>query len=79
MVAVGELEPEYEGRIQFNVISAEETMKRQDEIDAFGFTDQKHGMVGFSSDGEAIVLIPGHQFGKPEIEAAAQTLLASES
>ena len=76
---MGELEPEYEGRIDFVLIPAEETAKRPQELEAFGFTDLKHGLVGFTSDGEALVKIPGHQFGRPEIVAAIEELLAAES
>ncbi len=76
---MGELEPEYEGRVDFVLIPAEETAKRPQELEAFGFTDLKHGMVGFTSDGEALVKIPGHQFGRPEIVAAIEELLAAES
>ena len=75
---MGELEPEYEGRIQFVLIPAAETAKRQGEIEEFGFTDQKHGLVGFTSDGDPIVKIPGHNFGEAEIVAAIDTLLSAE-
>ena len=76
---MGELEPEYEGRVDFVLISAEETARRPQEIEAFGFTDLMHGLVGFTSDGDALVKIPGHQFGRPEIVAAIEELLAAES
>jgi hypothetical protein len=79
VAAVRELEPEYQDRIDFVVIEAEETALRQDEIDELGFTELKHGLVGFSGSGEAVVKLPGHQFGKPEIEQAIQALLAAGS
>jgi hypothetical protein len=72
---VRELEPEYEGRVRFVLIPAAETAQRSDEIEAFGFTDKKHGLVVFASDGEARVKIPGHEFGKTEIVAAIDTVL----
>ena len=74
-----ELETEYQGRIDFVVIPAEETARRSQEIEEFGFTALRHGLVGFSTSGAAMVKLPGHQFGKPEIVAAAETLLAAGS
>jgi hypothetical protein len=79
VTAVGELTPEYEGRVDFVLISAEETAGRQDEIIEYGFVDQKHGLVGFTSERVALVKMPGHNFGKPEIQEAANTLLAVEA
>jgi len=76
---VGELETEYEGRIDFVIISAEETKQRGDEIALYGFTDLKHGMVGFTGDGETLVKMPGHSFDKAEITAAAEQLLAADA
>ena len=75
VAAVGELEPEYKERVDFVLVSAEETAQRADEIELYGFTDLKHGLVGFNSEREALVKIPGHQFGKQEIVAAIHTLL----
>ena len=76
VAAVGELEKEYGDKVHFNVISAEETAERQDEIEAFGFTALKHGLVAFGIDGEPHVKIPGHQFGREEIETATKAILA---
>ena len=74
---MGELAQEYEGEVVFVIVPAEETEQRYDEIEAFGFTDQRHGLVAFSAEGVAIVKIPGHDYGKPEIEAAVQAALAA--
>ncbi len=71
-----ELASEYEGRVQFNVIPAEETAARTDEIAEFGFTALKHGLVGFAADGDVVVKLPGHEYGKPEIVDAAEKVLA---
>ena len=79
MAAVSELAPEYEGRVEFVIVSAEETKRRQDEIVAFGFADQKHGLVAFSSEGEVVTTLPGHQFGKEEIVAVLQQVLLEGS
>ena len=76
VAAVGELETEYEGRVQFNIVSAEETAERGDEIDALGFTEQLHGLAGFTSEGDPVIEMPGHQFEKAEIAAAIEELLA---
>lgn len=75
MAAVGDLENAYGNRVDFTIVPAEETNRRQAEIQAFGFAEQRHGLVGFTADGTALVKIPGHQFGRPEIEAAVQQLL----
>ena len=77
VAAVGELQTEYGSRIYFNVVPAEESLKRTDEINGFGFEAQLHGLVAFDADGEALVKIPGHQFSKQEIEDAIQVILAA--
>ena len=76
---MSELETEYEGRIQFVVIDAEETAKRGDEIDEYGFTDQLHGLVGFTRDRTVVVKMPGHSFGKEEIVEAIKMVLSEDS
>lgn len=73
--AVGELEEVYGDRVRFQVVPAEETAKRADEIAAYGFTELRHGLVALDPDGEVIVRIPGHDFGKPEVELAVLSLL----
>ena len=73
---MGELEGEYGERVDFVLIPAEETARRKDEIDAFGFTELRHGLVVFTSTGEPRVKLPGHQFGKEEIVAAIDLVLA---
>lgn len=76
VAAVSELKTEYAGRVEFVLIPAEETVKRFDEIEAYGFIAQKHGLVGYASDREVLVKLPGHNFGRSEIVAAIDTLLA---
>lgn len=78
VAAVGELEPQYAGRVDFVVIPAAETAQRSHEIEAFGFTDLKHGLVVFSSDRVPVVKMPGHNFGKAEIVVAIEKTLAQE-
>lgn len=72
---MGELAQEYEGQADFNIIPAEETNQRQDEIDEYGFTEQLHGLVAFDGDGEAVVKLPGHNYEKAEIVEAIETVL----
>ena len=74
-----ELEKEYGDRVDFVVVSAEETARRTDEIERFGFTDLKHGLVAFDAEGNPEVKIPGHQFGREEIERAVQDVLPAGS
>lgn len=77
--AVGELAVEYEGRVRFNIVSAEETAKRGDEIELYGFTEQLHGLVALDPSGAPVAKLPGHMFGKDEIrEAIEATLVVTE-
>ena len=70
---------EYEGRVDFEVIPAEETYQRFDEIEAFGFEAERHGLVGFDRNGDALVKMPGHNFSKDEIAEAIEALLIAGS
>lgn len=72
---MGELEKTYADQVAFEIISAEETAKRGDEIEAYGFTDLKHGLVIFDPSGNDQVRLPGHAFGKEEIEAGLRKVL----
>ncbi len=76
VAAVRELEQEYGDRVAFHVVPAEETMRSQAAIEEYGFTAQKHGLVVFSGSGEPRAKLPGHQFGKEEIRAAIDEVLA---
>ena len=72
---MGELQTEYPDQANFNIIPASETAKRGDEIKAFGFEALKHGLVVFDAKGEPVSKLPGHNFGKAEIENALQAAL----
>ena len=72
-----ELEQDYEGRATFTIISAEETAASADDIEAFGFADLKHGLVVFNGEGEPEVKLPGHMFGRAEIEEGLKGVLGS--
>ena len=76
---MSELEGEYGDRVDFVVVPPAETAQRSDEIEMFGFTDLKHGLVAFDVEGNAEVKIPGHQFGRDEIEKAVQEVLPADS
>lgn len=73
--AVRELEQEYGEQATFVLVSPEETGARADELTEYGFTDLKHGLVVFNAAGDAVAKIPGHNFGRTEIEAALKTAL----
>lgn len=73
---MGELEDEYGGRVVFDVVPAEGTALAGDELERFGFTALRHGLVVFDENGDAVAKLPGHQFGKDEIQAAIETALA---
>ena len=72
MAAVGGLKKEYEGRVNFTIVSAVEQKKRKD-LD--GLNIGNHGLVGYAADGTLEVKIPGHNFGEKEIRQAAEKLL----
>lgn len=75
---MGELEQQYGERVTFNIVSAEETARSFDEIEEYGFVEPKHGLVVFSAEGEALVKLPGHQFGKDAIAAGIEAVLAAD-
>ena len=72
---MGELENEYGEQAVFTVVPAEETAQRQDEIQQYGFTDLKHGLVIFDAEGEVVFKLPGHTYGRAEIEEGVRLLL----
>ena len=72
-----ELEQDYEGQAIFTIVSAEETAASFDDIEAFGFADLRHGLVVFDGEGEAKVKLPGHMFGRAEIEKGLKGVLGS--
>jgi len=75
---VRELETEYAGRVECVIVPGEETAQRADEIERWGFTELRHGLVAFTSGGEPLVKLPGHDYGEPEIRAAIEAVLAAE-
>jgi hypothetical protein len=65
---VRELEKEYEGQFKFEIIPPEETLKRAEELGLYDLGS--HGLVVLAPDGKELAHLPGHQFGRAEIEAA---------
>ena len=59
------------------IIPAEETAESAADLELYGFTELKHGLVVFDGEGEVAVKIPGHQFGREEIEAGLLQVLES--
>ena len=72
---MSELEQEYEGRARFTIVSPEQTAAASAEIEAFGFTELKHGLVVFDGEGNPQLKLPGHMFGRAEIEAGLTKVL----
>ena len=67
MAAVGELEKEYEGRVEFEIVSPEETGRRGAELKKYHLASRGHGLVVLAATGEAVMTLAGHQFGRDEI------------
>lgn len=76
MAAVSELRTEYEGQVVFVVVQPEQTLIG-DDVARYGLGT--HGLVAFDPDGKVIATIPGHDFGRPEIEAVIQKVLDDDS
>jgi hypothetical protein len=70
--AVSELEEEYAGQVTFTIIEPEVT-KTNGDVQAYEL--DTHGMVAFDPAGEVITTLPGHDFGKEEIEEMIGTVL----
>jgi len=66
----------FAGRVRFEIIGAEETAERGDEIVAFGFGDARHGFALLAADGSTLGTLPGHAFGREEIVALIEGGLA---
>jgi hypothetical protein len=65
VAAVGELQQEFTGRIDFVIVSPEETEARGDELVEYELGS--HGLVAFDAEGEVRAHLPGHEFGREEI------------
>lgn len=70
MAAVSELRETHGSSVDFTVIEPADTAARGDELARYNLTARKHGLVAFDAQGEPIVILGGHSYGKPEIEMA---------
>lgn len=61
---MSELQPEYEGRIEFTVI---QTAGQEEASGVEQYDVGNHGLVVFDEQGEVVHTIPGHAFGKDEL------------
>ena len=69
---MSDLRKEYEGRITFNVISVRaEGADQEIQKHELG----THGLVVYGADGAVAATIPGHKFGREEIESAIQGVI----
>lgn len=71
--AVRELEADYGERVDFVLVSPEDTKARKAEIAEYGLGS--HGLVAFGADGSVRATLPGHEYGKPEVLAATEAAL----
>jgi len=70
VAAVSELRNAYAEKVDFVIVPAAETARRQDEIQRFNLTARKHGLVALDASGEPVLTIAGHNFGRAELEMA---------
>ena len=70
-----ELQTEYEDRVFFNVLPAEATGLQAEALLAVGFAELKHGLIAYDAQGRIATTLPGHQYGKPEVEKALLGIL----
>ncbi len=69
---MSDLQQEYEGRITFNVISVSaEGAEQEIQKHELG----THGLVVYGADGAIAATIPGHKFGREEIESAIKSVV----
>lgn len=71
---MSELAREYEGKVQFTVtpvVSAEGAAAKE----TYDFGQAGHGLVCFDANGNVAEVIPGHDYGKGDIEFEIEQLL----
>ena len=71
---MSELAPKYEGKVEFEVVSLE-TEEGRTRAAKYDFEGLRHGLVAYDRSGAHAVTMPGHNFGKGEIEAKVEELL----
>jgi hypothetical protein len=75
VAAVSELRTEYAGRVRFVVVQPEQTLSGEDVA---RYELGTHGLVAFDADGKVFGTLPGHDFGRAEIEALVRRMLEGE-
>ena len=73
VAAVRELENDYSDVVDFSIVGPEITSTG---IGERLFGDQMHGLLGVDTEGNGLVNLPGHRFGKDEIIDAIETVTA---
>ncbi len=69
---MSDLQKQYEGRVTFNIIPVNaDGAAGEIEKHELG----THGLVVYDADGAVSSTIPGHRFGREEIEAAIANVL----
>lgn len=69
---MSDLQPEYDGRITFNIIPVNaEGADKEIHKHKLG----THGLVVYAADGTVSTTIPGHNFERKEVEAAIAKVL----
>jgi len=74
---VSELGEEYEGRLSVTILDVN-TEDGQAAVEKYGWESPLHGLVTLSPDGAMVGTLPGHTYGKPEIRAKVEELLAAD-
>jgi hypothetical protein len=74
---VRELGDEYEGQITVTILDVN-TEEGQAAVEKYGWQEPLHGLVTLRPDGTMVGTLPGHRYGKPEVEAKVKELLAAE-
>lgn len=75
MAAVSELRETNGATVDFTIVEPADTAARADELVRYNLTARKHGTVAFDAQGEPIVILGGHSYGKQELEMALAQIL----
>ena len=73
---MGELKVEYEGRIEFTIVSARTPEAQEEVLDLE--IGSNHGLVGFNRKGEPELTMPSHNYTKEDIKDELDELLKSD-
>ena len=69
---------EYAGKVRFSVRDVN-TDEGQAAVTKYGWQEALHGLVTLDVDGNMVGTIPGHRYGKDEVQAKVDELLAATS